>query len=92
MPSSCCVPGCKSNYKSTDTVKVFKFPAKETSQFKEWMRKIPREDWAPGPRSVVCILHFKDSDVVKEDTFRMPDGTVCTIPRQKFKLIENAVP
>lgn len=92
MPSSCSVPGCRSNYQSSEKVKVFQFPERGTPQFEKWMKKIPRKDWTPGSRSVVCILHFRDDQVIKEDSFTLPDGTVKVIPRQRFKLVDGAVP
>lgn len=67
MPRSCCVPGCKSNYSSTlktggQLVSAFTFPKDEILKAK-WLAAIPRNDWAPSQYSVVCCLHFLESDI-----------------------------
>jgi hypothetical protein len=93
MPSVCCVPGCKSNYKSSDdkNVPVFRFPSDIEKQ-KEWVRAIHRADFQPTKRSVVCIKHFSECNIIREDSITRPDGSVLTVPRRQLKLNKDAVP
>ena len=48
MVNNCCIPGCKSNYKSMKTnvpftaITVFSFPKNDVLR-KEWIRRIPRD-------------------------------------------------
>ena len=37
------------------------FP-KDPGRRDQWIKAIPRKDWSPGKRSVVCSLHFEDMD------------------------------
>jgi hypothetical protein len=72
MPRSCCVPGCKSNYTSTlkaggKLVSAFLFPKDETLKAK-WLNAIPRSDWTPSKHSVVCCLHFPETDIIRDIT------------------------
>ncbi|GBN28078.1 hypothetical protein AVEN_74434-1 [Araneus ventricosus] len=92
MPSVCCVPGCKSNYPpTTENVRVFKFP-NEADLKDQWLRKIPRKDFTPTARSVVCVKHFKNDDVIKEDIITLPDGCEEVRARKRFKLKSKAIP
>ncbi|GBO13031.1 hypothetical protein AVEN_40191-1 [Araneus ventricosus] len=92
MPSVCCVPGCKSNYPpTTENVRVFKFP-NEADLKDQWLRKIPRKDFTPTARSVVCVKHFKNDDVIKEDIITLPDGCEEVRARKRFKLKPKAIP
>lgn len=92
MPSTCCVPGCRSNYKNTESVRVFKFPEKGTEQYECWLRKIPRKDWIPGNRTVVCVKHFREKDIVTHDELVEKDGKITNIPRLRWKLVADAAP
>ena len=87
MVLKCCVPECKSNYKSLkknqpfEHVTVFRFP-KNVELKNKWLRKIPREIDVTK-NTVVCIKHFDEDDVilykqcVNKDN---PDHKVSTIP------------
>lgn len=91
MPSSCCVPGCKSNYCDSDSVTVFQFPANPELKQK-WVKSIHRADFTPNKRSVVCIHHFEERFVVQEDSVVRPDGTILTVKRDRVKLTPEAFP
>lgn len=94
MPEKCCVPGCSSNYKSKKEegyISVFRFPTEETNR-KRWIRNIPRRDWTPTNRSVVCIKHFEESDVSRVEIYKDSDGNCHEYPRQRPLLLPNAVP
>ena len=68
MPSTCCVPGCKSGYRSdsSENIKLFKVPIEKTLR-ELWLPSIPRE-WDPDTvisfaRIYVCEKHFNDNDL-----------------------------
>lgn len=90
MPRSCCVPGCRSNYK-VSSVSCFKFP-NDPLKSQQWVQAIHRENFSPGKYSVVCVKHFDERFVVREDTVRRPDGTLLTVKRDKIKLTDDAIP
>ncbi|CAN7997394.1 unnamed protein product [Ixodes hexagonus] len=63
----CCVPLCKSEYKSKKDggLSFHEFPV--THLREQWIRAISRKGpdnalWQPNGRSRVCSLHFKDDD------------------------------
>ena len=95
MVNKCCVPGCRTNYeikKGERSVTCFTFLIEE--QLKEkWLRKIPRHNLKVSKHTVVCIKHFRESDVIKNDVLpgkhRKPD---TLISRKKFALQKDAVP
>jgi hypothetical protein len=92
MPNSCCVPGCKSNYKNNaDPISVFRFPTDEERK-KLWMKKINREGFEPTKYSSVCILHFDERFILREDSMTRPDGTVITAKRLKLSLTKDSYP
>lgn len=57
----------------------------------KWLKAIPRDNWSPSRYSVVCSIHFPENDIIREDIFLLPDGTVKKIPT-KTKLKPDAVP
>lgn len=93
MPSTCCVTGCTSNYsnKVSANITVFQFPKDEVRKQK-WLTAIPRADFNPSNRSVVCILHFDDRFIVREDTVTRADGSTLTVKRDRLKLTHDAYP
>jgi hypothetical protein len=84
----CCVPGCQSNYiKEAGYVTAFKFP--ENAERRDmWLRKIPRNNVTVTGQTVVCVKHFEE----RTDTFVTSDGLVREIPRQRWKLADDAFP
>lgn len=92
MPYACCVPGCKSNYESKgDNVSVFRFPKDETRRTK-WVQHIHRKDYVVTKNSRVCIKHFADHFILREDQIVRPDGSVLISPRSQIKLTDDAYP
>ena len=77
MGYSCCVPGCKSNYKKDEpSVTVFTFPSIEELRQK-LLQNIPRKfEKIPQFKRVVCIKHFEDKDGYNIHT--NPDGTTVS--------------
>ncbi|XP_046674980.1 uncharacterized protein LOC124363761 [Homalodisca vitripennis] len=55
---------------------------------------LPEIDWnfTPSRRSVVCIRHFEDHFVVREDSVVRLDGSVLTVKRDRVRLTAGAVP
>ncbi len=67
---SCVAPGCKSGYGSSKLppgVTKHVFP-KDPVMHQKWVKSIPRSDWTPSPNSVICSIHFDDSDYKTERT------------------------
>ena len=59
MPRKCCVPHCKSNYKTGESTAVFRFPA-DPDQAQQWKIAIPR-NWKSTnitKNTVVCVKHW----------------------------------
>ena len=90
MPRSCCVPGCKSNYYSTDA-SGFRFP-KDEKRREQWSLLIHREDFVPTDNTIICSKHFQSRFIITEDSITRPDGTVITARRSKPALTKDAVP
>lgn len=92
MPDKCCVPGCRSNYDGeNEKVSVFKFPT-DPERKQLWLDKIPRADFVPSKRSVVCAKHFSDQFIIKVDSVTRPDGSVLSVERKIPKLSKDAYP
>ena len=76
MGYSCCVPGCKSNYKKDEpSVTVFKFHSIGELRQK-WLQNIPRKITQSRR---VCIKYFEDKDVHGFNIHTNPDGTTYTV-------------
>ena len=90
MPRSCCVPGCKANYSSSD-VSAFLFPVDEARQQK-WVKAIHRSNFTPTKNTVVCARHFEDHFIIREDRMTRPDGTVIIAKRGKLGSDKGCLP
>lgn len=89
MPSPCCVHEYKSNYKTCldagePAVSVSTFPKNENLKA-QWLRNIPREAWSPSKYSVVCAKHFVENDIVREEDYRLPDGSMQKVPTKTLR-------
>jgi hypothetical protein len=95
MPRLCCVPLCKSNYKSTlkqeDLQTTFSFP-NENQLRKKWLRAINRENFVVTKNSVVCCKHFDESEIQRFESFKDKEGVLRQCPLKRPKLNEGAVP
>jgi hypothetical protein len=89
MPLHCCVPRCRSNYDKNDHVTVFRFPMNEELKAR-WLRSIHRQDYIVNKNSRVCIKHFPENFIIREDKAVKTDGTVLVVPRQRLKLPDDA--
>ena len=68
MVFTCCVPGCNTGYKSSNSLQkiaLFKFPMQDDMKQK-WLKSIPRQNWVLSSSHRVCKLHFSNSDFVEE--------------------------
>ena len=94
MPDKCCVPECRSNYKGEVYTTVFQFPSQiQNPELREkWIRSIPRSQWVPSKRSVVCIKHFHVDDVISSDKFKDATGVEHIIQRRCPVLKPGAYP
>ena len=98
MPLKCFVPMCKSNYdanKANDSgyINVYKFP-KDQKQRDKWLHNIKRTDDVPvTENSVVCKLHFRESDFSTESV-NSYKGRITPRIRilKKPKLRKGAIP
>ena len=62
--------GCKTGYgnkKLPPGVSNHVFP-KDPERRRRWIKAIPRDNWTPSTKSVICSLHFADSDFKTERT------------------------
>ena len=65
MVYTCCVPACKTGYKSVkgnDQIPLFRFPKDEECR-KKWMNAIPRQQWTLSDSHRVCAKHFSDDNI-----------------------------
>ncbi|KAG8267939.1 hypothetical protein J6590_039323 [Homalodisca vitripennis] len=60
--------------------------------FRTWLRAIHRDSYEVTSNSRVCIKHFDERYIIKEDTVTRPDGTILTVKRDRLKLRNDAVP
>ena len=72
-------------------VSVFKFP-KEAEMRQKWNRAIHRDNWEPSDSSTVCIHHFDEEFIVREDRVKRDDGTELIVARDRLKLTDCAYP
>ncbi|XP_045460424.1 uncharacterized protein LOC123670894 [Harmonia axyridis] len=93
MPRCCSVLGCRSNYKSTkENVSVFRFP-KDPVRRLDWIDAIHKDNkFKITTNTVVCIKHFLDKDILKEDVLPTLDGSFIRVPRKIPKLKDDAIP
>ncbi|XP_075739881.1 uncharacterized protein LOC142785325 [Rhipicephalus microplus] len=92
MPGHCCVPGCRGNYDGEKTVRVFTFPA-DADRRRRWLKAIPRADFEPGKRSVVCERHFRESDILTSSKYvDSKTGKVVEAKLKIARLRSDAVP
>ncbi|XP_035232276.1 THAP domain-containing protein 2-like [Stegodyphus dumicola] len=90
MPRKCSVPKCRSNYDSTtEHVSTFKFPSDPVLSQK-WIKNINRKDFVAGKHSSVCIKHFEEEFIVRED--KAVRETVLVVPRTIPALKKDAYP
>lgn len=92
MPYSCCVTGCRGNYKDGPKVHVFSFPS-DSDLCKKWVSAIPRKDFIPTKYTRVCELHFAKDNIINVSTASdSKTGQSITINLKIPKLKRDAVP
>lgn len=89
----CCVPGCNSNYSCENVyTPAFQFP-KEESRRNAWIRAIKREEsFKPSDTTVVCVHHFDEQFIIREDRITRNDGSLLVVPRKKLALTTDSYP
>lgn len=95
MPLTCCVPGCRSGYRScTEKASLFCLPS-DREQRDRWKRAIPRQETGAfnfESKAVrVCEKHFDTTDIIRADEFRI-SGQSVLLQREKPKLRVGAIP
>lgn len=93
MPNRCCVPGCDTNSgHSKGYTSTFFFP-KDPVKRAEWTKQlVERLSFEPSLSSVICIKHFGEQFIVREDVLTRDDGSVLRAKRKRPKLTPDAVP
>nr|CAI5849772.1 unnamed protein product [Callosobruchus analis] len=88
-----CVPNCTGNYKSSGrNVHIFKFP-KDEDLHEKWLRSIHRESFQISDDTVVCHLHFVETDILHTTSeVDWKTGKTLTVNLKKPKLKPNAIP
>lgn len=90
MPRKCCVPHCRSNYRESEYVSVFGFPKDENRKLL-WVQQINR-DFTPTKHTVVCIKHFEDRFILREERRVREDGVVLCVKRRVPTLTKDGYP
>ena len=68
MGYTCCVPNCKTGYRSNKEseseakIPLFRFPS-DPVLCQKWIRTIPRENLNVNNSCRICAEHFVDSDI-----------------------------
>ncbi|XP_043268194.1 uncharacterized protein [Venturia canescens] len=97
MPKICGVPGCVSGKYEDDRrrkelglrpISLFAVPKSE-DRFKVWKNALK---YNLKKTHYICQLHFPDESIQKDDIFKLPDGTISLIPRDHWRLHNDAVP
>lgn len=84
-----CVPKCKNDYDRTKKVvgniSVFLFP-KEPERRDLRFKRINQENFVVTGHSAVCIDHFEENFIIREDSVTRPDGYVLLFPERNSNL------
>ncbi|XP_023217338.1 uncharacterized protein LOC111619749 [Centruroides sculpturatus] len=70
---------------------VFSFP-KDPIRCKQYIKAIHRKDIEPSTNSAVCIHHFDEQFIIREDSAVRDDGTILTIQHKHPSLKKDAFP
>ena len=84
--------GCKSGYGKTplpEGVSKHQFP-KNPKLHDQWLRAIPRKDWTPAAKAILCSLHFAETDFQVERKDSNPRRKGGQLKRRLLK--DDAVP
>ena len=87
MVNTCCVPGCKTGYKSHKNhpkTALFQFPSKEVLKNK-WLKSIPRKNCTLSSSHRVCAKHFHANNIITKSTNIFNDF----LNKQKFNIPAN---
>lgn len=92
---TCCVPGCRTGYRSSkEKASLFSLPSNR-EQRDMWKRAIPRQEagaFSFESKNVrVCAKHFDPTDVIRADGFVIR-GQFVSLQRDKVRLRAEAIP
>ncbi|CAN8004629.1 unnamed protein product [Ixodes hexagonus] len=88
----CCVPGCKTGYRSAERkCALFSVP-KGSERFLLWSRSIPRGDTPLQPSWAVCELHFDERFVQRFYEAHVIKGEIVQLKRERPALTQDAYP
>ena len=69
MPTKCCVPNCRGNYKNGPQVSTFTFPKSEDLK-RKWLAAIKKRiDFEPSPNSRVSFILVYDTVTVVHNNY-----------------------
>nr|CAI5837483.1 unnamed protein product [Callosobruchus analis] len=87
----CCVPNCTGNYKSSDRkVHIFKSP-KDKDLREKWLRSIHRENFQISDHSVVCHLHFVETDILHTKPKLKPNAIPSIFPNAPSEQVQALI-
>ena len=99
MVNTCCMPGCKSEYKSVKAnfanqkIQFVKFST-DVQLWQKWMRLIPCDNWNLSAHHRVCSKHFIEDDYITTWNNRWTKQRLACVTEnlQRFCLEPNVVP
>ncbi|XP_043091826.1 uncharacterized protein zgc:163143 isoform X2 [Puntigrus tetrazona] len=65
MVCHCCAYNCKNTAKNK-SLSFHKFPLKDPTLLKKWLKNLRWKDWKPAPNSKICSVHFENKCFVED--------------------------
>lgn len=92
MVFRCCAYNCKNTAVTTKSVSFHRFPLKDPTLLKKWLKKLRWKDWKPAPNSKICSIHFeKKCLIVDGKRTRLHSWAVPTIFSFPNRYLERKV-
>ncbi|KAJ4430930.1 hypothetical protein ANN_19523 [Periplaneta americana] len=79
---------CEGGNEPPDSLKASRDPHRR----QQWLRSIHRDNFQPGTTAIVCINHFSEQYIVREDRAVRSDSSVLVVPRKIPKLTPQYLP
>ena len=90
MVNTCCVPKCKTGYKSYKNhakIALFWFPSEEVLKNK-WLKSILQKNWTLSSSYRVCAKHFYESDLItKTEKYQMKSFQKKSFTSHHFQIL-----
>ena len=80
---------CRSNYDKKNEVSTFKFPT-DNIQRDQRIKAVKRNEFTPTTYSSVCVKHFTERFLIRENKLIRNDGTVIVTHRCQPGLTNDA--